>query len=132
MLYFGEIRLLIPGGRGSLGLLVSGPIAWVHYLFYIFFCTWIITVSLDYLYGEDAKGQRDKVSDWSGMTALSFYVLTFMLFHLFGPDGEGIPRYKLFGSTIICAARHYGAFICSMYVLRPASSPFFPGRSNMS
>ena len=88
--------MLIPGGRGSLGLL-SGPIAWVHYLFYIFFCTWIIAVSTDYLYGEDAKGLRSKVSDWSGMAALSFYLLTFMLFHLFGPDGEGIPRYKLLG-----------------------------------
>ena len=96
MLSSGDIVLLVPG-RGGLSMLLSGFVAWVHYVFYISFFIFLVTLSLDYFYKEE-NFLRNKVFVFSALSAVTFYVLTLSLFYLYGPDSDEIPRMKVFGN----------------------------------
>lgn len=93
-----NLYLLIPGRGGGWNFL-HGPIAWIHFLFYVFLSVLLVTLSMDYLSEQEDHPKRDKIYNASWKLAIIFYVLTFIMINVWGLSGDlsSVRRIRVFG-----------------------------------
>ena len=129
-----NLYLVLPARSAGLHFL-HGPIAWVHFLFYLSLSVLLYTLAMDYLSSEETHPKRDKVFAASWKLTIVFYVLTFIMINLWGLSGDllSIRRVRVFGAWFIphgpALWNLYAFFVCMTIVIMSFIKPW-PDRFN--